>query len=194
MTAFSNRTARTIAALAIALAATSVAFAGGKPDHPGNSDNAGGGNSHSQANEVHGNSAGDKSTDVAALAGPGNAAHASVQGLLHASPDSQVGRLRIYADLEAGLASGELQSAVDTAQAAFDLAYPDFDTLSPEGQAAALASDLGLALTTAEGDLATATADRDAALAAATKNADDPAVKAYIDGLLADYYAYAAAL
>lgn len=148
------------------------ALAAGRPDSQGNSEAA------------HEN-AGSDNANIASLAGGGNAAHASEQGLAHASDKSMVGKVREYATLDATLASGELQLAVDTAQAAFDALYPTFDTLTPGEQAAALASPEGVALAAAQDALAGATADRDAALAAITKS-DDPAVKAYIDALLAD--------
>jgi hypothetical protein len=149
------------------------ALAAGRPSSPGNSEAA------------HENAGGSDSANIASLAGGGNAAHASEQGLAHANDKSMVGKVRAYATLDAALASGDLQQAVDDAQEAFDAAYPDFDTLTEEEQAAALLSPEGVALTGAQDALADATADRDAALAAITKS-DDPAVKAYIDALLAD--------
>ena len=46
------------------------------------------------------------------------------------------------------------------------------------------------ALDAATTALTTATANANAAFALATRNHDNPAVKTYIDGLLAKYYAY----
>ena len=151
--------------------AVDPAFAGGRPSSPGNSE------SGSQADE-HAN--------IASLAGPANAAHASDQGLAHASDNSIVGKVRIYATLEETLNSGGLQQALDDAQAAFDAVYPDFDTLTEDEQDAALASPEGLALQAAQKALDDAVADRDEALAALGDNATNPEVKAYIDQLLAD--------
>ncbi|HWA18078.1 MAG TPA: hypothetical protein VG757_03720 [Devosia sp.] len=170
-----------VALLGTALSATQ-AFAKGKPASPGRSQAAHGNSSSASASE--------STPNIASLAGRGNAAHASVQGLLHASPNSQVGLLRTYADLQFELNSGTLQTEVTNAQAAFDLAYPNFANLTPEEQELAMASPEGIALQSALDALAAATADRDTALAAATENADDPAVQSYIDGLLADYYGY----
>jgi hypothetical protein len=237
-----NRAAVATAAIAIALAplpgvtvlghwvGLTSAYAGGgshgnsggdhgnsSGDH-GNSGNSNAGGSANSNSSVHGNSS--SHANIASLAGFGNAAHASVQGLLHASPNSAVGRLRVYADLEFQLTALQTAvttdtaavaadtTAVATAQAAFDLAYPDFATLTdPALIAAALASPEGVALTSAQTQLATdqatlaadqtalanGTANADAAFAVATKNPDNPAVKTYIDGLLAKYYAYLAA-
>jgi hypothetical protein len=156
---------------AVPALAVDSAFAGGRPTSPGNSE------SGSQADE-HAN--------IASLAGPANAAHASDQGLAHASDNSMVGKVRTYAALEQTLNSGELQTALETAQAAFDAAYPDFATLTPEEQEAALASPEGLALQAAQQALDEAVANRDEALAALGDNATDPEVKAYIDQLLAN--------
>jgi hypothetical protein len=158
----------------------SGALAGGRPDSPGNSESA-----HENAGSEKGNGGGNGNGSLASQAGGGNAAHASEQGLAHASDKSMVGKVRAYAALDAAVESGELQQAVTDAQAAFDLAYPDFDTLTEEEQAAALASPEGQALADAQEALDEAVGERDAALAAITK-ADDPAVKAYIDALLAD--------
>jgi hypothetical protein len=160
----------------------SGAFAGGRPDSPGNSESA-----HENAGSEHsnGNGGGNGNGSVASQAGGGNAAHASEQGLAHASDKSMVGKVRAYAALDAAVESGELQQAVDDAQEAFDLAYPDFDELTPEEQEDALDSDEGRALSAAQEALDEAVGGRDAALAAITKS-DDPAVKAYIDALLAD--------
>lgn len=154
----------------------SGAVAGGRPESPGNSESA-----HENAGSEHSNGNG----NVASQAGSGNAAHASEQGLAHASDKSMVGKVRAYAALDAAVESGELQQAVTDAQTDFDAAYPDFDTLTPEEQAAALESPEGLALAAAQQALEEATSDRDAALALITKS-EDPAVKAYIDALLAD--------
>lgn len=161
----------------------SGAIAGGKPDSPGNSESAHENSGSENGNGGNGNGNGNGS--IASQAGGGNAAHASAQGLAHASDKSMVGKVRAYAALDAAVESGELQQAVTDAQEAFDLAYPDFDTLTPEEQAAALASPEGMALADAQQALEDAIVDRDAALALITKS-DDPAVKAYIDALLAD--------
>ena len=154
----------------------SGAVAGGRPESPGNSESA-----HENAGSEHSNGNG----SLASQAGGGNAAHASEQGLAHASDKSMVGKVRAYAALDAAVESGELQQAVTDAQADFDEAYPDFDELTEEEQAAALDSPEGQALADAQAALDEAVGDRDAALAAITKS-DDPAVKAYIDALLAD--------
>jgi signal transduction protein with GAF and PtsI domain len=156
----------------------SGAVAGGRPESPGNSESA-----HENAGSEHSNGNGNGS--LASQAGGGNAAHASEQGLAHASDKSMVGKVRAYAALDAAVESGELQQAVTDAQADFDEAYPDFDELTEEEQAAALDSPEGQALADAQAALDEAVGDRDAALAAITKS-DDPAVKAYIDALLAD--------
>lgn len=161
----------------------SGAIAGGRPDSPGNSESAHENSGSENGNGGNGNGNGNGS--IASQAGGGNAAHASAQGLAHASDKSMVGKIRAYAALDAAVESGELQQAVTDAQEAFDLAYPDFDTLTPEEQAAALASPEGVALADAQQALEDAIGDRDAALALITKS-DDPAVKAYIDALLAD--------
>jgi hypothetical protein len=161
----------------------SGAIAGGRPDSPGNSESAHENSGSENGNGGNGNGNGNGS--IASQAGGGNAAHASAQGLAHASDKSMVGKVRAYAALDAAVESGELQQAVTDAQVAFDLAYPDFDTLTPEEQAAALASPEGMALADAQQALEDAIVDRDAALALITKS-DDPAVKAYIDALLAD--------
>jgi len=129
-------------------------------------------------------------SNIASLAGAGNAAHASVQGLLHASPNSAVGRVKTYADLNFKLTSGDLQKAVTDAQTAFDTAYPNFSTLTGTDLQTALASPEYKALQDAQSTLTTAQQDEQAALGKITKNADNPAVKSYIDGLLSKYYAY----
>lgn len=151
----------------------SGALAAGRPESPGNSESA------------HENAGSNGNGSVASQAGSGNAAHASEQGLAHASDKSMVGKVRAYAALDAAVASGDLQQAVTDAQVAFDTAYPDFDTLTPEEQELAMASPEGVALLAAQQALADAIGDRDAALALITKS-EDPAVKAYIDALLAD--------
>ncbi|KQW80403.1 hypothetical protein ASC89_09995 [Devosia sp. Root413D1] len=156
----------------------SGAVAAGRPESPGNSESA-----HENAGSENSNSNGNGS--VASKAGGGNAAHASEQGLAHASDKSMVGKVRAYAALDAAVESGELQQAVTDAQTDFDDAYPDFDDLTEEEQAEALDSPEGRALAAAQAALDEAVGDRDAALAAITKS-DDPAVKAYIDALLAD--------
>lgn len=151
--------------------AVDTSFAAGRPGSPGNSGSA------SEAAD-HAN--------IASLAGPANAAHASEQGLANASDASVVGKVREYATLEQALNSGELQQAVEDAQAAFDAAYPTFDAMAPEEQELAMASPEGQALLLAQQGLDGAIADRDDALAALTDNWSDPEVKAYIDQLLAD--------
>ena len=123
--------------------------------------------------------------NIASLAAGANAAHASPTALAHANPKSMVGIIKIYADLEAVLSSGELQQEVTDAQDAFDLAFPDFDSLTFEEQLTALASPEGMRLTDALQELQAATAERDAALAELGPHASDPEVKAYIDALLA---------
>ena len=158
----------------------SGALAGGRPESPGNSESA-----HENAGSENSNGNGNGNGSVASKAGGGNAAHASEQGLAHASDKSMVGKVRAYATLNAEVESGDLQQAVTDAQADFDAAYPDFDTLSEADQAAALASPEGQALQAALDALAEAVGARDEALALITKS-DDPAVKAYIDALLAD--------
>lgn len=158
----------------------SGALAQGRPESPGNSEAA-----HENAGSEHGNSGNNGNGSVASQAGSGNAAHASEQGLAHASDKSMVGKVRAYAELNEAVESGDLQQAVDDAQDEFDLAYPNFDDLTEEEQEDALASPEGQALQDAQDALAEAVGDRDAALAAITKS-DDPAVKAYIDALLAD--------
>ena len=70
------------------------ALAAGRPSSPGNSEaaheNAGGGSDNA---------------NIASLAGGGNAAHASEQGLAHANDKSMVGKVRAYATLDAALAA-----------------------------------------------------------------------------------------
>jgi hypothetical protein len=132
-----------------------------------------------------------REANEAAMAGAANAADASVQGLLHASPNSSVGRLKTYADLTFGIES-EFGTALEEAQSAFDEAYPDFDTLTDEEQAAALASPEGIALDETEQDLETAQTKADAAFARVAKNPESKAVRNYVDRLLSDYYDYLA--
>jgi len=165
-----------IALSPLVIGSLSGALAGGRPESPGKSESA-----HENSGSENSNGNG----SVASKAGGGNAAHASEQGLAHASDKSMVGKVRAYAALDAAVESGDLQQAVTDAQDAFDLAYPDFDLLTPEEQDAALASPEGVALAEAQQALEEAIGDRDAALALITKS-DDPAVKAYIDALLAD--------
>lgn len=124
--------------------------------------------------------------NVTALAGGANAAHASETARANASPNSMVGRVATYAELESTLQSGELQQAVLDAQAAFVLAYPDFANMIAADQLSALASPQGQALLAAQQAVDDATTDRDAALADLGLNALDPEVKAYIDALLAN--------
>jgi hypothetical protein len=90
-----------------------------------NSNNNGNGNAGSNGNsgkENHGNSAnkapksnGNSAADLGAL----NAAHASANALLHANPNSRVGRIAIFRD--AVLETGVMQQERDDAQAALDL-------------------------------------------------------------------------
>lgn len=131
-------------------------------------------------------SAGGENRNIASLAAAGNAAHASPTALEHANSESMVGKLKIYSDLQQQLDSGELQQAVVDAQAAFDLAYPNFATMTEEEQQAAWASPEGQALLAAQSELEETTTARDQALAAITDNWQDPEVKAYIDALLTD--------
>jgi hypothetical protein len=161
----------------------------GGSDHakPGGNGNAFG---HSAtAAQTHGkpDHAGVHEASVAALAGSGNAAHASVQGLLHASPHSAVGRVRAYADLK--FAARQAQDDYDSALAACNAALDTDCTALKDGDEGT-DDPAYLAFTSAEDDLDTATKDANAALLKVTKNADDPKVAAYIDGLLSKYYAY----
>ena len=224
------------------LVGSTAAFAGGNSGNHGNSSgdhgnsgntNSAGANSNSStaggaANSANGashsnsGSANSSNGSFASLAGFGNAAHASVQGLLHASPNSSVGRLKTYADLEFLVNSGTLQAAVATDQTALDKANTaylaaknTYDqlfaqdhglTLSPTQQAALDSAQTALtsaqaSLTAAQQNLAgaqqalaDAIANANSALALATRNPDNPAVKSYVDGLLSKYYAYLATL
>ncbi|MDB5563391.1 MAG: hypothetical protein JWN11_2809 [Hyphomicrobiales bacterium] len=196
-----------------------AAFAAGNSGANGNS-----GSDHGNSGDDHGNSGGSqaskkehsgdsavtrtphrsKTTDVSgksvlgknvvSLAGVGNAAHASVRGLLHASPNSAVGRLRTYADLNYLATSGKLQSNLVDTQKAFDAAYPNFADLSADEKAAAVASPEGVALADAKTALADADQKANDAFALVTRNPGNPAVKTYIDGLLGKYYSYLASL
>jgi hypothetical protein len=141
------------------------------------------------AAQTHGkpDHAGAHETNVAALAGSGNAAHASVQGLLHASPRSAVGRVRAYADLK--FAAGQARVDYDSALAACNAALDTDCTALKDGDEGT-DDPAYLAFTSAEDDLDTATKDANAALLRVTKNAGDPKVAAYIDGLLSKYYTY----
>ena len=90
-----------------------------------NTNNSGNGN-----NGNHGNSgsahvaqpkkseSGDHPSDLGAL----NAAHASANALLHANPNSRVGRIAVFRD--AVLATGEIEADRDAARAALDLLPP----------------------------------------------------------------------
>jgi hypothetical protein len=128
-------------------------------------------------------------TNVVALAGSGNAAHASVQGLLHASPHSAVGRVRAYADLN--FAARQAEDAYDSALAACNAAL-DTDCTALQDGDEGTDDPAYLAFTSADSDLNTATKDAHAALLRVTRNAGDPKVAAYIDSLLSKYYSYLA--
>jgi hypothetical protein len=89
-----------------------------------NNNNNGNGNSGNNGNGNNGNankapksekSNGNSAADLGAL----NAAHASPNALLHANPNSRVGRIAVFRD--AVLATGEIAADRDEAQAVLDL-------------------------------------------------------------------------
>ena len=198
-----------LAAAVALLTAPALAANNGNHGNSGSHGNAGGnGNGNAFGQSIHEadiNSNGgtpNSHANIAALAGAGNAAHASVQGLLHASPHSAVGRVKVYADLN--FEAQKLDQA--TAQALTDCntaLAADSSTSSLGGDCSTLTLN---DLETAGADQATIdafntylsdkqasdTADASAqqALLGVTKNAGNTQVKTYIDGLLAKYYAY----
>jgi hypothetical protein len=152
-----------------------------------------------------GTSANASGRNVVALAGAGNAAHASIQGLLHANPRSAVGRVKAYADLN----FQAQQQDQATAQALSDCNA----ALGGDSNAASLGGDCS-SVTLADlqdadasqttitafnaylSDKAssdTADASANDALLAVTRNGSNPQVKSYIDGLLSKYYNYLSA-
>ncbi len=90
-----------------------------------NSGNGNNGNHGNNGNNGSDHSAKPKKSDSGASAsdlGALNAAHASANALLHANPNSRVGRIAIFRD--AVLATGEIEADRDEAQAALDLLTP----------------------------------------------------------------------
>jgi hypothetical protein len=143
--------------------------------------------------------------DVVALAGTGNAAHASIQGLLHANPRSAVGRVKAYADLNFQAQQQDQATAQSLSSCNAALAG-DSNTASLGGDCSLVTladlQDAGASQTTitafnaylsdkASSDTADASAKD--ALLAVTRNGSNPQVKSYIDGLLGKYYNYLAA-
>lgn len=163
-----------LAALALIVAFATPTLAGGKGDAHKN------GNALSNSGQAngHANGNGPGNGGEASLAKGGNAAHASFQGLLHAAPGSQVGLLRAYADANAKALAD--QSVIDD----FRAANPDYATLTDE-EIAALQGGPEYLLALSETGADSAGAD-----AAFASTGSDPAARGYVDGLLADYYAY----
>ena len=91
-----------------------VAFAKNDKNNGNGNGNGNGHNKSANVGNGHGNSA------LGAL----NAAHASANALLHANPNSRVGRIAVFRD--AVLETGEMEADRDAAQALLDLmAVPD---------------------------------------------------------------------
>lgn len=194
-----------VAAAVALFAAPALAANNGNHGNSGSHGNAGGngnGNAFGQSVQEADIGSDDASTpgnahhsNVVALAGAGNAAHASLQALLHANSHSAVGRVRAYADanLAAQQADAAVTAALGTCNTALSTAGAtgDCSTIDPAdvpADAQQAYDDYLAAVSTAK------TADETAqtALLSVTKNGDDPAVKDYIDGLLAKYYDYKA--
>lgn len=172
-----------LAVIALCTALATPVLAAGKSGEHGNSDHAQ--SDHGQSGEDHGNSNGNGNGgnhggngDVASLAGPANA---SVNGFLHASANSELGRLRAYADANSA-ALGD-QTIIDDFQSA-NLDYADLT----DTEIAALPG--GPAYLAALDDLSTVQASAADAFAATGAK---PGSEAYVNGLLAKYYAYLAA-
>lgn len=143
-------------ALCVSIALTSAvslatAFVTADAAFAKNSNNNGNGNSGNNGNsnkENKGNSSnkapkseksnGNSAADLGAL----NAAHASANALLHANPNSRVGRIAIFRD--AVLATGEIAADRDEAQAALDL-LPVPTRPSAEAQAELDLAEIALA-------------------------------------------------
>jgi hypothetical protein len=200
-------------------AAPAVAAHGGNPGNSGAHGNSGGngspgsnGNAFGRVGLTAGVGAGNAGANanagghsVVALAGAGNAAHASIQGLLHANPRSAVGRVRAYADLN----FQAQQQDEATAQALSDCNAAlgeDSNTTSLGGDCSSVTladlqdADASQATITAfnaylsdKASSDTADASAKDALLAVTRNGSNPQVKSYIDGLLGKYYSYLAA-
>jgi hypothetical protein len=177
-----------LAVIALCTTLATPVLAAGKGGEHGNSDHAQ--SDHGQSGEDHGNNNGNGNGnggnhggngEVASLAGPANAAHASINGFLHASPNSELGRLRAYADANSA-ALGD-QTIIDD----FQTANPDFATLT-DAEIAALPD--GPAYLAALDDLSTVQASAADAFAATGAK---PGSEAYVNGLLTKYYAYLAA-
>lgn len=173
-----------LAVIALCTTLATPVLAAGKSGEHGNSDHAQ--SDHGQSGEDHGNNNGNGGNhggngEVASLAGPANAAHASISGFLHASANSELGRLRAYADANSA-ALGD-QTIIDD----FQTANPDYATLT-DAEIAALPD--GPAYLAALDDLSTVQASAAAAFAATGAK---PGSEAYVNGLLAKYYAYLAA-
>jgi hypothetical protein len=156
--------------------------------------NVGGGNAGASGN-IGG-------SNVVALAGAGNAAHASIQGLLHANPRSAVGRVKAYADLnfqaqQQDQATAEALSACNAALAGDSSASSLGGTCSSVTLADLQSAGASQATITAfnaylsdKASSDTADASAQQALLTVTRNGANPQVKSYIDGLLTKYYSY----
>jgi hypothetical protein len=206
-------------ATGLALIATAALLAGAAPalaDHHGNHGQSGAhgtpgsnGNAFGQAAltaNIGGGNAGANANasghNVVALAGAGNAAHASIQGLLHANPRSAVGRVKAYADLnfqaqQQDQATAQALSACNAALAGDSNATSLGGDCSSVTLADLQDADASQTTITAfnaylSDKTASDTADASAkqALLAVTRNGTNPQVKSYIDGLLTKYYSY----
>ena len=197
------------------IAAPALAANNGNHGNSGSHGNAGGngnGNAYGLATQEASVSADDTSSpgnshhnNVTALAGAGNAAHASIQGLLHANAHSAVGRVRAYADVnfeaqQLDATTAQALTACNTALSGDSNASSlggDCSTLTLDALTAANVSQATIdAFNTYAADkTASDTADASAqqALLTVTKNGGNAQVKSYIDGLLAKYYAYLSA-
>jgi len=180
---------------------------GGSHGTPGSNGNAFG-QSVAEANVGTGNAGANSSargTNMVALAGAGNAAHASLQGLLHANPRSAVGRVKAYADLNFQAQHQDQATAQALSDCNAALAS-DSNTASLGGGCNSLTladlqgADASQATITAfntylsdKASSDTADASAQQALLVVTKNGSNPQVKSYIDGLLSKYYSYLSA-
>ena len=173
--------------LLVCACVTSPSFAAGKggehsSEHAqsGQGGDSGQGSTHGQGGSQSEDHANKGKGNEASLAGAANAAHASVNGFLHASDDSELGRLRAYA--EAKMQATQDQSTIE----AFQTNNPDYATLTDD-EIAAL--DGGSEYLAALADLTTAqTSVADAFAATGAK----PGSESYVDGLLTKYYTYLA--
>ncbi len=127
---------------------------------------AGNGHGNGHANG-HAKVAGDSHGATASSLGALNAAHASENALLHASPNSRVGKIAIYK--EAAIAAQADQAAADAAQAEADAAQAAADAAQAEADAEQTEAD---ALVTSANEDGTVTAEEQAAIDAAQAEAD----------------------